>query len=59
MPLRVLRPVAKRAQVRDHRRGYDCIGAEYLHKFIMDRLGQNAFHVEIETNGVLIHCAVH
>jgi hypothetical protein len=58
MPLRVLRPAARRAQVRDHRRVYDYIETEYLHKFIMDCLGQKYLPVEIETNDALIHYAV-
>jgi hypothetical protein len=58
MPLRVLRSAARRAQVEHHRRVCDCIGAEYLHKFIMDRLSRKVLPVEIEIKGALIYCAV-
>jgi hypothetical protein len=34
------------------------IGVEDLHKFIMSRVSWKSLPVEIETNRMLIHCAV-
>jgi hypothetical protein len=58
MPLRVLKPVARRAQVGGYHRVCDCIEAEYLHKFIMNCFSRKALPVEIKTNSALIHYAI-
>jgi hypothetical protein len=58
MPLFVLGRPVRRAQGFRHCGVRDCIGAENLHKFIVDRFGGKSFPVEIETNRALINCAV-
>jgi hypothetical protein len=55
MPLFVLSHSMRRAQVELYRRVSDCLGAYYMHNFIMDCLCRKSLPVDRETNCVSIH----